>query len=201
MSDLRTLTLTSGEVKIRKTVRYFETVNSDGHREVEEPIHRVIVGAVIENPYAGRYDEELVLLQEAGEALGDWLMREAIDLLPGEVKAYGKAGVVGEYGELEHIAAILHPRFGKPTRSLVEGISILPSVKKRGSAGCTVDVPVHHKTAMLVRDYFDSVSVVVPDAPMSNEILALLAVTDGPRPHPRMGGLQESEMVGEDGLR
>lgn len=201
MPDLKELALPSGVIKVRKTVSFFESVNSDGKRDVDAPIHRVVVGAVLENPYSGVFDDEILLLQEAGAALGDWLMREATRILPKEIKAYGKAGVVGERGELEHIAAVLHPRFGKPTRELAEGVSILPSTKKRGHAGCTVDVPVHHKTAMLIRDYFDSVTVSVPDSPMSDELLILLAATDGPRPHPRMGGLQESEAIGEDGLR
>ena len=200
MPDLNIIETDSGRIAVRKTVRLLETVTSDAGRVAEQPIHRVVVGAVLENPYAGNYDEGLTLLQEAGGVFGNWAMSEAISLLGGEVKTYGKAGVVGENGELEHVAALLHPRFGAPTRELSEGLSILPSVKKRGHAGCTVDIPVHHKKAMMVRDYFDSITVSVPDAPMSNEILVLLAVSDGPRPHPRVGGLQEQDAIGEDGI-
>lgn len=191
----------SETLNVRKYIRYSELVYSDGGRKVDQPVTRAVVGAVIKNPYAGIFDQELQLLQDAGETLANRLMSDAVTLLPGEVKAYGKAGVVGENGELEHIAAVLHPRFGGPTRKIAEGVSILPSVKKRGSIGCSVDIPVHHKAAMLVRDYFDSVTVTVSDAPLADELLILLAVTDGGRPHPRMGGLQEDEVVGTDGLR
>lgn len=200
MTELRSIVVSSGEIPVRKTIHHLESVHSDAGRQTERAIHRAVVGAVLENPYADHYDEELPLLQEAGEVFGDWAMSEAIRLLDGEVKAYGKAGVVGERGELEHVAALLHPRFGGPTRRLVGGVSLLPSVKKRGHTGCTVDVPVHHKTAMKIRDYFDSITVSIADAPLSHEILLLLAVTDGPRPHPRMGGLAEADAIGEDGV-
>lgn len=200
MNELQEIATPSGVVPVRKTIAYVESVHADAGRPTVRPIHRAIVGAVLKNPFAGSYDEELTLLREAGGVFGAWAMTEAKLLLPGEVKAYGKAGVVGEQGELEHIAALLHPEFGGPTRDLAEGISILPSVKKRGGTGCTVDVPVHHKRAMKIRDYFDSITVSVADAPLSDELLLLLAVTDGPRPHPRMGGLQETDAIGEDGI-
>ncbi|WP_427870723.1 amino acid synthesis family protein [Leucobacter luti] len=189
-----------GVVQVRKTICTIETVTADAGRPAPAPIHRVVVGAVLKNPFAGVYDEELQLLREAGGVFGAWAMTTAMELLPGEVKAYGKAGVVGEQGELEHVAALLHPVFGGPTRDIAEGISILPSVKKRGGTGCTVDIPVHHKRAMKIRDYFDSVTVSVADAPLSDELLLLLAVTDGPRPHARMGGLMEEDAIGEDGI-
>lgn len=201
MAELNKIDTAAGTVAVRKTIRLLETVVSDAGRAAAHPIHRAVIGAVLQNPYAGVYDEELAILQEAGGVFGEWAMSEAKRLLGTEVKAYGKGGVVGEAGELEHIAALLHPRFGGPTRELSNGISILPSVKKRGHAGCTVDIPVHHKRAMMIRDYFDSVSVSVADAPLADEILVLLAVTDGPRPHPRMGGLAEQDAVGEDGIR
>ncbi len=200
MQQLHEIVTSSGVIPVRKTISYVETVFADGGRSVARPVHRAVVGAVLKNPFAGVYDEEIMMLQEAGGVFGEWSMRTALALLPGEVKAYGKAGVVGERGELEHIAALLHPQFGGPTRDLAGGISILPSVKKRGMTGCTVDIPVHHKTAMKIRDYFDSITVSVADAPLSDELLLLLAVTDGPRPHPRMGGLQEAEAIGEDGV-
>lgn len=200
MSDLTTIATAQGTVQVRKTIQLLETVVSDAGRVATKPIHRVVVGAVLENPYAGRYDEGLQLLQDAGGVFGEWSMTQALRLLDGEVKTYGKAGVVGENGELEHVAALLHPQFGGPTRDLSDGLSILPSVKKRGHAGCTIDIPVHHKKAMKIRDFFDSVTVSVADAPMANEILVMLAATDGARPHPRMGGLMEEDAVGEDGI-
>lgn len=198
--ELTEIVTSLGTIPVRKTIKMEESVHADAGRPTTAPIHRVVIGAVLSNPYAGQYDEELQMLREAGGVFGAWSMTEAMRMLGTEVKAYGKAGVVGEQGELEHVAALLHPEFGGPTRDIAGGISILPSVKKRGHTGCTVDIPVHHKTAMKVRDYFDSVSVSVSDAPLAHEILLLLAVTDGPRPHPRMGGLREADMVGEDGV-
>lgn len=200
MKDLTAIETQTGLISVRKTICHLETVVSDAGRDADRPVHRVVVGAVLQNPYAAVYDEELRLLQDAGGVFGEWAMSMAMELLDGDVKAYGKAGVVGENGELEHIAALLHPQFGGPTRELSNGLSILPSVKKRGHTGCTVDIPLHHKDAMKIRDYFDSVTVSVADAPMSDEALVLLAVSDGPRPHPRMGGLMESDALGEDGI-
>lgn len=195
------VSLDSGDVKIRKTISYTQRVYEDGDRSVSQPVTQAVVGAVLKNPYTEAYDEDLLVLQDLGAYLGKVFMQEALQLLPGELKAYGKAGVVGGKGELEHIAAILHPKFGQPTRRLAEGVSILPSVKKRGSTGCSVDIPIHHKTAMLVRDYFDSVTVAVQDAPLEDELLVLLAAADAGRPHARMGGLQEHEISDRDGLR
>ena len=116
------------------------------------------------------------------------------------VEAYGKGGIVGEAGELEQIAACLHPKFGAPTRDAVGGVSILPSVKKRAAMGATLDIPVHHIKAMLVRSHFDAMEIRVPDAPAADELLLALAVTDGGRPHARVGGLKAEDAVGEDGL-
>ena len=107
---------------------------------------------------------------------------------------------VGEHGELEHIAAVLHPKFGAPTRGRVGGVSILPSVKKRAAMGATLDIPVHHIKAMLVRSHFDAVEIRVPDAPGADELLLALAVTNGGRPFARVGGLLAADAIGEDGL-
>lgn len=201
MLESGTIELDSGTVDIRKTVQVVQQVFSDGPSRTKEPINQVAVGAVIKNPYVEVFDDQLTILQDLGSYLGDYLMAEAVRLLPGEVKSYGKAGVVGDRGELEHVAAILHPKFGKPTRERVDGISILPSVKKRGATGCTLDIPLHHKTAMLVRDYFDSMIVSVHDAPLPDEVLVFLAVADHGRPHARMGGLPEDQIEVLDGLR
>jgi hypothetical protein len=188
-------------VSVRKWVLTRTEVHADGGHAVTRPLHQVVAAAVISNPYASRWSEELDLLMEAGEVLATRLMLSAQEALGGEVEAYGKGGVVGEHGELEHLAAVLHPRFGGPTRELSGGVSILPSVKKRGGIGTPVDIPVHHKTAMLVRSHFDAVELRVPDAPAADELLVALAVTDGGRPHARVGGLRAEEAEGRDGLR
>jgi hypothetical protein len=198
---LPTLDGTDGAITIRKWVTLVEEVLSDGQRGTERPIRRAVIAAVIGNPYANRWSDSLELLEQAGEVLATEFMNRALVLLDGNVEAYGKGGIVGEHGELEHVAAVLHPRFGHPTRELSGGVSILPSVKKRGGQGTSVDIPVHHKTAMMIRSHFDAIEFRVPDAPQADELVVALAVADGGRPHHRVGGLTAEEAGGVDGLR
>jgi hypothetical protein len=199
-SALPTLDGTDGAITIRKWVTSIEDVLSDGTRGTERPIRRAVIAAVISNPYANRWSDDLEILEHAGELLATEFMNRALALLDGHVEAYGKGGIVGEHGELEHVAAVLHPRFGHPTRSLSGGISILPSVKKRGGQGASVDIPVHHKTAMLIRSHFDAIEFRVPDAPQADELVVALAVSNAGRPHPRVGGLKAEDAEGVDGL-
>jgi hypothetical protein len=200
-SSATTLESAGMPVTVRKWVTQVEEVLIDGTRATERPIKRAVIAAVIENPYSGQWVDHLEILEAAGEALATEFMTRALDLLDGHIEAYGKGGIVGENGELEHIAALLHPRFGAPTRSMSDGVSILPSVKKRGGQGATIDLPVHHKRAMMIRSHFDSIEFRVADAPAANEIVVALAVSDGGRPHPRVGGLTAAEAEGVDGLR
>jgi hypothetical protein len=201
VTSLPAVTGTDGAVTIRKWVTLVEEVLSDGGRATQRPIRRAVVAAVLGNPLAGVWSEDLSVLEIAGEQLATEFTTRALAVLDGNIEAYGKGGIVGEHGEIEHIAAILHPRFGHPTRSISGGVSILPSVKKRGGQGATLDIPVHHKTAMMIRSHFDSVEFRVPDAPAADEIVVALAVSDGPRPHARVGGLRAEDAEGVDGLR
>lgn len=188
-------------IRIRKWVTFREELLLDGERELERALRRVAVAAVCTNPYAGQWSDDLAELIDFGEYLGGELTRRCQEALEEPVEAYGKGGIVGEHGELEHVAAVLHPKFGAPTRDRVGGVSILPSVKKRGAMGATLDIPVHHIKAMLVRSHFDAVTISVPDAPGADELLLALAVTNAGRPHARIGGLAAADAVGEDGLR
>jgi hypothetical protein len=188
-------------IVIQKWVTQIEEIHVEGAKALERPLRRVVVAAVLDNPLAGRYVEDLSELIDLGEFMGDELMRRAQEALGTPVEAYGKGGIVGVNGEVEHVAAILHPKFGAPTRGRVGGVSILPSVKKRGGPGTTLDIPVHHIKAMLIRSHFDAVEIHVPDAPGADQILVALAVTDGGRPHARVGGLAAADAVGQDGLR
>ena len=160
---------------------------------------------MIQNPFAGRYQEDLAELVAQGEELGALLAARAIAALgiPGEqVESFGKAAVVGEGGELEHAAALLHPRMGAPVRAaLGKGPALIPSAKKSGGPGTGIDVPLGHKDAAFVRSHFDAIEARVPDAPRADEILVCLALTDGGRPNPRIGGLAKHEIEGRDGLR
>src|SRR6185369_8223574 len=181
-----------------------EEILEDGGKAVAKPIKKAAAVAVIENPFAGRFVEDLQALIKTGEELGELLGRRAVAALGGSepVHSYGKAAIVGADGEYEHAAAILHPTLGTPFRAAVHGgKAIIPSAKKLGAPGSTVDVPLHFKDAAFVRTHFDAMEVRLGDAPRANEILVALVVTDGGRPHARVGGLTVTDAKKEDGLR
>lgn len=190
---------------IRKLVIQVDETRKEMGQAIDPPTRRAVAIAVIENPYAGRFSENLDELIAIGEELGALLGQKAVKALgiePGQAQSYGKAAIVGESGELEHAAAILHPKLGAPLRVAVEkGAALVPSAKKRGTLGTAIDVPLGHKDAAFVRSHFDAIEARVSDAPRANEIVVAVAVTDSGRPLPRIGGLQASEIKGEDGLR
>jgi len=189
-------------MKIRKILTIVEETLRDGGREVTRPIHKVAAVAVIENPFAGRFVEDLGPLIDAGEELGALLAKKATEALGAPGESFGKAAIVGEAGELEHAAALLHPKLGAPLRAaLGGGKAIIPSAKKSGGPGTAIDVPLHFKDAAFVRTHYDAMEVRVPDAPRAGEIVLAIVVTDGGRPHPRVGGLTRDEARKEDGLR
>ena len=190
---------------IRKLVTVTDEIHREMGREISPPTRRAAAIAVIENPFAGRYVEDLSDLMEIGVELGGLLGERAVAALgiePSAAESYGKAAMVGENGELEHCAAILHPKLGAPLRKAVEkGAALVPSSKKRGGSGQTLDVPLGHKDAAYVRSHFDGMEVWINDAPRADEILVAVAVTDSGRPLPRVGGLEAKDAKGEDGLR
>ena len=190
---------------IRKLIVQVDEVRKEMGQTIEPPARRAVAIAVIDNPYAGRYSENLDELIAIGEELGALLGQKAVAALgiaPSDAQSYGKAAIVGENGELEHAAAILHPKLGAPLRTAVEkGAALVPSAKKRGTLGTAIDVPLGHKDAAFVRSHFDAIEARVSDAPRANEIVVAVAVTDSGRPLARIGGLQHGEVKGEDGLR
>ena len=191
--------------KIRKIIVQTDEVRVEMGREVQPPVRKALAMAVIENPCAGRYVENLDELIAIGEELGGLLGARCVQALgiePGQAQSYGKAAIVGEAGELEHAAAILHPKLGAPLRVAVEkGAALVPSSKKMGGLGTAIDVPLGHKDAAYVRSHFDAMEARVADAPRANEIVVAVVVTDSGRPLPRVGGLTVSEIKGVDGLR
>ena len=190
---------------IRKLVTILDETRMEMGRAVTPPVRRAVACAVIRNPFAGRYQEDLAELVAQGEELGALLAAQALAALgvPGEhVESYGKAAVVGEAGELEHAAALLHPKMGAPVRAaLGGGAALIPSAKKSGGPGTAIDVPLGHKDAAFVRSHFDAMEARVPDAPRADEILVCVALTVGGRPLPRIGGLAVAQIEGKDGLR
>jgi hypothetical protein len=191
--------------KIRKIVVQVDEVRIEMGQAINPPTRRALAMAVIENPFAGRFSGELDVLMAIGEELGGLLgdkCVQALGIAPGQAQSYGKAAIVGEAGELEHAAAILHPRLGAPLRRAVEkGAALVPSAKKIGGLGTAIDVPLGHKDAAFVRSHFDAMEARISDAPRANEIVVAVVVTDSGRPLPRIGGLQAGEIVGQDGLR
>ncbi len=191
--------------KIRKIVTVVDETLTEMGRPVSPPVRRAAAIAVIENPFAGRFVEDLTPLIDMGEELGGILATRAVAALgiPGEAcESYGKAALVGENGELEHAAALLHPKMGAPVRkTLGKGAALIPSSKKRGGPGAELDIPLGHKDAAFVRSHFDGMQVSITDAPRAGEIMVAVAVTTGGRPLPRVGGLTKDQIKGEDGLR
>ncbi len=190
---------------IRKIVTVVEETVQEAGRVINPPTRRAAAIAVIENPFAGQYVEDLSLLIAIGEELGGLLTEKAIAALGIEgprAQSYGKAAAVGENGELEHAAALLHPKMGAPVRKVLgKGVALIPSSKKRGGLGTVLDIPLGHKDAAFVRSHFDGMEVQINDAPRANEIMVAVAVTDSGRPLARVGGLTVAEIKGEDGLR
>lgn len=193
------------KAEIRKIAVIVEETHREMGREIVPPTRKAAAVAVIANPFAGKYVDDLEPLMAIGEELGGLLGRrcvEALGIEPGEAQSYGKAAMVGENGELEHAAAILHPRMGKPLRAEVEkGAALVPSSKKMGGPGQRLDIPLGHKHAAYVRSHFDGMEVCLNDAPRANEIMVAIVVTDSGRPLPRVGGLTVDEIKGEDGLK
>ena len=193
------------KANIRKICVFLDETLTEMGRPVDPPVKRAAAVAVIENPFAGRYVEDLSPLMEIGEELGALLAARAVAALGidgTKAESYGKAAAVGEDGELEHAAALLHPKMGTPVRkALGGGAALIPSSKKRGGPGVPLDVPLGHKDAAFVRSHFDGMEVRVPDAPRAGEIVVAVAITTAGRPLPRVGGLTKDKIEGKDGLR
>lgn len=191
--------------KIRTFYTIVEETCIDGAKTLEESTRKAACAVVFKNPYAGKYQEDLSLLYSWSEELGSILTKKAVAALginPEEVESYGKAAISGMAGEREHCAALMHPILGKPIRANVGGgKALLPSSKKLGGPGCAIDLPLGHKDAAYVRSHFDAMEVRIPDAPMDDELILIVGVTDSGRPAPRVGGLTVSEIENKDGLR
>ncbi len=191
--------------EVRKIYTFLEEIHADGVKRLAKPVRKTAAAAVFKNPFAGKYVEDLSLLYDWSAELGEILTKKAVTALgikAEEVESYGKAAIVGEGGELEHCAAILHPALGKPLRENVGGgKAIIPSAKKLGFPGAAIDVPLHFKNAAFVRTHFDAMEVRLPDAPRADELVLIIAITDSGRPFARIGGLTTNEVKGEDGLR
>jgi hypothetical protein len=191
--------------KIRKIATWVEETHLEAGQVIAPATRKAVAVAVIENPFAGQFQADLTTLMEIGAELGGTLGDRcvaALGIAPDKAESYGKAAMVGEAGELEHAAAILHPGLGAPLRKAVEkGAALVPSSKKMGGPGQVLDVPLGHKDAAYVRSHFDAIEVRLNDAPRAGEIMVAVSVTDSGRPLPRVGGLTHEDAIGSDGLR
>ncbi|MEM7224145.1 MAG: amino acid synthesis family protein [Pseudomonadota bacterium] len=173
---------------MRKTLFIKERVLAEAGKAAEVPVTRVAALAVLDNPFAGRFEQDLEALFDMGMQFGEALAATAVAMLERPAKAYGKAAIVGVNGDLEHAAALLHPKLGKPMRAACGGgEALIPSVTKVAAAGTAIDVPLAHKDEVWSFDELDTMTLMVGDAPRPNEILAILAYSDGGRPAPRVG--------------
>jgi Amino acid synthesis len=191
-------------VEVRKFVTLVEEIFHEGGPVAAKPLKQGACLAVIRNPYAGRYVQDILPLMEDLKPLGLEMSKRlvaAIGVSPKEIEGYGKGAIAGEAGELEH-GALWHAPGGYAMREVLGGAkAIVPSTKKVGGPGARLDVPITHVNASYVRGHFSAIEVGLADAPQADEILLVLAMTTGPRVHDRAGGLKASEIKGEDGLR
>ena len=190
-------------VDVRKLVCSVEDIWHDNGPRLAAPLQRGSVAAVVKNPYAGRYVEDIQPMMEALKPLGRAMAARLVEALggPSRIEAYGKAALIGLAGELEH-GALWHVPGGYGMRDLLAGShAIVPSTTRIGVAGSSIDVPIHHRVAAYVRSHFDTVEVRVADSPRPDEMLLVIAMTTGPRPHARVGGLRADEIAKFDGQR
>lgn len=191
-------------IEVRKIQTVVEEVFHEGGPVAAKPLRQGSVVAVIHNPYAGRYVEDILPMMEALKPLGLEMSQRlvtAMGVTPGEIEGFGKGAIVGAGGELEH-GALWHVPGGYAMRELLGNAkAIVPSTKKVGGPGTRIDIPVTHINASYVRSHFSALEVGVVDGPKADEIAVILVMTTGARIHERVGGLKASEIKGEDGLR
>jgi hypothetical protein len=174
-------------MNIRRMLVISDTIHSEGGLPAVRPVTRATACAVIGNPLAGKTADDLSDLVAMGADLGEMLVQKALGVLPNPALVYGKAAIVGLAGEIEHAAALLHPRMGKPMRAAIGGgKAIIPSNVKVAPAGTAIDVPLSDKDDVWVFDHIDTITVTVPGAPRPDEVVVIVALADGGRPRPRV---------------
>ena len=192
------------DLKIRKQALITEEIHHEGGPVAAEPLRRVAMVTVIENPFAGRYEPEIAGFMEDLKPLGKAMATRMVAALSGDpavVQGYGKGAIVGAAGELEH-GALWHVPGGWAMREVLgDAMAIVPSTKKVGGPGTRLDVPITHINASYVRSHFDAMEVGLNDSPRANELALILVMTTGARVHARVGGLRAEDIEGKDGLR
>lgn len=190
-------------LNLRKAAYCIEEVFHEGGPVSETPLRRAAALAIIDNPFAGRFEPDIQWFMEDLKPLGLQMASRIVEMLGGadQIEGYGKGAMIGEAGELEH-GALWHAPGGYAMRELLNNSNaIVPSSKKVAGVGGRLDVPITHINASYVRSHFDSMEVGLNDAPKSNEIALVLVMSTGPRIHNRAGGLAAKDIKGKDGLR
>ncbi|MDA7416038.1 amino acid synthesis family protein [Xenophilus arseniciresistens] len=190
-------------IKIRKKLLNVETIYHEGGPPPDQPIRMGSIAVVIDNPYAGRYVEDLSGLVKDATEMAKELVPELLAALGGadKIQAYGKGAIVGLNGELEH-GAIWHEAGGWPMRgNLPQAKSIVPAAKVVATAGTRLQIPLHHIEACYVRSHFSTMDVGAIDSPRPNELLYALVMSTGSRVHERLGGLRADKISVGDGQR
>ena len=189
-------------MQIKRVLSFYDEIASEAGQAVAPPLIKVAVAAILDNPYAGRFERDLSPLTQASEEIGRNICARAVALMgPHQPVSYGKAGLVGVNGEQEHAVAMLTTVFGNVMREAAGGGKAwISSLTKRVASGATIDIPLAHKDALYVRSHYDGISITLPDAPGPNEIAIICAYASRGRPNHRVGGLAANEIKGADGL-
>ena len=189
-------------MQIKRTLTFFEEVRLEAGQQIDPPLRKVAAAAVIDNPFAGRFERDLSRLTNESAAIGQHICQVAMALLsPHKAESYGKAALIGMNGEQEHGVAMLTTVFGNVMREAAGGGKAwISSLTKRAAPGATIDIPLAHKDALYVRSHYDGITVMLPDAPLPNEMAIICAFASRGRPNHRVGGLAAGEIKGIDGL-
>jgi hypothetical protein len=189
-------------MQIKRTLAFIDDIAIEAGRAVEPPLRKVAVVAIIDNPFAGKFEQDLSPLTKASEEIGRQMSKMAMALLsPHKPESYGKGAIVGMNGEQEHGVAMLTTVFGNVMRKAAGGGKAwISSMTKRAAPGGSIDIPFAHKDALYVRSHYDGITITLNDAPLPNEIALICAFANRGRPHHRVGGPKASEIKGVDGL-
>jgi hypothetical protein len=189
-------------MQIKRTLTFIEEIAEEAGQRAAPPLRKVAVAAIIDNPFAGRFERDLKPLTDASAEIGRIICTLAISMLaPYKAQCYGKAAIIGIDGEQEHGVSMLTTVFGNVMREAAGGGKAwISSITKRAAAGATIDIPLAHKDALYVRSHYDGITITLPDAPLPHEIAVICAFANRGRPNHRVGGLAASEIKGVDGL-
>ena len=189
-------------MQIKRTLAFVDEIAVEAGQGVSPPLRKVAVVAILDNPFAGKFEKDLSSLTKASEEIGRQMSAMAMALMsPHKPESYGKGAIIGMNGEQEHGVAMLTTLFGNVLREAAGGGKAwISSLTKRAAPGASIDIPLAHKDALYVRSHYDGVTITLPDAPLPNEIALICAFANRGRPNHRVGGPKASEIKGIDGL-